>query len=57
MYYELFQITDSELSTWNHLSLWRAILALLAWLFVGLGPAEDTLLVHIKTMEKYLPGK
>ncbi|KAJ8979197.1 hypothetical protein NQ317_016832 [Molorchus minor] len=27
----------NDLITWNHLSMWRAILAFTAWIFVGLG--------------------
>ncbi|XP_018564809.1 uncharacterized protein LOC108906126 [Anoplophora glabripennis] len=50
-------ITKSDLNVWNHLSLWRAILAFIAWIMVGLGQPHDTLYVHLKNMETYLPDK
>ncbi|CAH1174125.1 unnamed protein product [Phaedon cochleariae] len=50
-------ITGSELNTWNHLSLWRALLAFSAWIFVGLGPPDDMLQYHLKNLEAYLPNK
>ncbi|KAJ8945497.1 hypothetical protein NQ318_017940 [Aromia moschata] len=53
----LTNITRKDLATWNHLSLWRAILAFTAWIFVGLGPPDDTLYYHLKNMEAYLPDK
>ncbi|XP_060532414.1 uncharacterized protein LOC132705668 [Cylas formicarius] len=49
------QITPAELNTWNHLSLWRAALAFVAWIIVGLSPSEDMLYSHLKGMEQYLP--
>ncbi|XP_030755063.1 uncharacterized protein LOC115881640 [Sitophilus oryzae] len=51
------QITFIELKTWNHLSLWRALLAFTAWIVLGLGPPEDSLYNHLKNMEQYLPDK
>ncbi|KAH0809985.1 hypothetical protein GEV33_012809 [Tenebrio molitor] len=50
-------ITKSELTQWNHLSLWRSILAFLAWIIVGLSPQENMFYVNLKNMEKYLPQK
>ncbi|XP_023020924.2 uncharacterized protein [Leptinotarsa decemlineata] len=50
-------MTRSELRTWNHLSLWRALLAFTAWIFLGLGPPEDMLYHHLKNLEAYLPNK
>ncbi|XP_076257437.1 uncharacterized protein LOC143194474 isoform X2 [Rhynchophorus ferrugineus] len=51
------QMTLSELKTWNHLSLWRALLAFTAWIILGLGPPEDAFFNHLKNMEQYLPDK
>lgn len=53
----IYNITQNDVRTWNHLSLWRTILSFTAWLFVGLGPPEDMLYTHLKNMEKYLPQK
>ncbi|KAG5870651.1 hypothetical protein JTB14_010569 [Gonioctena quinquepunctata] len=53
----LTNMTRSELKTWNHLSLWRALLAFTAWIFVGLGPPDDMLYHHLKNLEAYLPNK
>ncbi|XP_008192520.1 transmembrane protein 237 [Tribolium castaneum] len=50
-------ITKSELTQWNHLSLWRSILAFLAWIIVGLSPQENMFYINLKGMEKYLPQK
>ncbi|RZC36081.1 transcriptional regulator ATRX -like [Asbolus verrucosus] len=50
-------ITKSELTQWNHLSLWRSILAFLAWIIVGLSPQDNMFYVNLKNMEKYLPQK
>uniref|UniRef100_A0AAR5P916 Transmembrane protein 237 n=1 Tax=Dendroctonus ponderosae TaxID=77166 RepID=A0AAR5P916_DENPD len=50
-------ITYSELKTWNHLSLWRALLAFVAWIVLGFQPPEDMLQNHLKSMEAYLPDK
>ncbi|XP_072380441.1 uncharacterized protein [Diabrotica undecimpunctata] len=53
----LYNITKSDLRTWNHLSLWRSLLAFTAWIFVGLGPTEDLLYQNLKNLEAYLPNK
>ncbi|XP_056634583.1 uncharacterized protein LOC130443779 [Diorhabda sublineata] len=50
-------ITKSDVSTWNHLSLWRSLLAFTAWILVGLGPTNDLLYQHLKNLETYLPTK
>ncbi|XP_050295370.1 uncharacterized protein LOC126735429 [Anthonomus grandis grandis] len=52
-----FVITYSELKTWNHLSLWRALLAFTAWIVLGLGQPDDMFYNHLKNMEQYLPDK
>ncbi|CAH0560271.1 unnamed protein product [Brassicogethes aeneus] len=48
-------ITLSEIRTWNHLSLWRAIFAFVAWVFLGMVPSDDMLYTNLRSMEKYIP--
>ncbi|CAH1100596.1 unnamed protein product [Psylliodes chrysocephalus] len=50
-------VSRRDINIWNHLSLWRSLLAFTAWIFVGLGPPEDSLYHHLKTLEAYLPNK
>nr|CAH7768480.1 unnamed protein product [Callosobruchus chinensis] len=50
-------IKKNDLEIWNNLSLWRAILAFTAWIFIGLGPPDDMLYHHLKSTEAYLPIK
>ncbi|XP_043289510.1 transmembrane protein 237 homolog [Venturia canescens] len=47
-------ITDEHLSTWQKVTVAKDSMAVLAWLFVVLGPREDMLLAHLKSMEKYI---
>ncbi|KAJ3658155.1 hypothetical protein Zmor_009913 [Zophobas morio] len=50
-------ITRSELTQWNHLSLWRSVLAFLAWIIVGLSPQDNMFYDNLRSMENYLPHK
>ncbi|KAL1509519.1 hypothetical protein ABEB36_004235 [Hypothenemus hampei] len=54
---EEYTITYSELNAWNHLSLWRALLAFTGWIVLGFQPPEDMLYKHLKNTEEYLPDK
>ncbi|CAG9865344.1 unnamed protein product [Phyllotreta striolata] len=49
-------ILRRDINIWNHLSLWRSLLAFTAWIFIGLGPTEDSLYNHLKSLEAYLPN-
>ncbi|XP_066154157.1 DNA ligase 1 [Euwallacea fornicatus] len=50
------EITLAELKTWNHLSLWRSLLAFTAFIILGISTPEDMLYNHLKSMEEYLPS-
>lgn len=57
LFHKMFQITASNLNQWNHLSLWRSLLALTAFIILGFSPEENQFYVHLKNMEIYLPQK
>nr|CAI5868607.1 unnamed protein product [Callosobruchus analis] len=49
------RMTKEDLRDWMSLSLSRSVLAMVAWLCIGLGPQEDMLHFHLKNLESYLP--
>ena len=46
-------ITEEEFDIWHKVTITKDGLAILAWLFIALGPREDLFLTHLKDMEKY----
>ncbi|XP_063991490.1 uncharacterized protein LOC135169964 [Diachasmimorpha longicaudata] len=46
-------ITSEELITWKTLTVTKNGLAVVAWLFIALGPQKDMLLVHLQALQKY----
>ncbi|XP_015118369.1 uncharacterized protein LOC107042018 [Diachasma alloeum] len=46
-------ITSGELNTWKTITVTKNGLAVLAWLFIALGPQKDMLLVHLQALQKY----
>nr|CAH7767187.1 unnamed protein product [Callosobruchus chinensis] len=49
------RMTKKDLRDWVNLSLSRSVLAIIAWVCIGLGPQEDMLHHHLKNLESYLP--
>ncbi|XP_011306786.1 uncharacterized protein [Fopius arisanus] len=46
-------ITSDELITWKTIILAKDALAVVAWIFIALGPQKDMLLVHLQALQKY----